>query len=181
VSLPRPLQIAGQTAAWALFITVTGVFAQWPTYAPLAAGHGELKLSMAHLTSRLEACVQLTQEEIVALPPNMRVSERCPRARADAVVQLVVDGRPLVERTVRPAGLARGGRAYLQGYWSLPAGAYALEFRLRDTPRIEGFDKVQHLHLDLAPGESVLLNVGDGIAHLVPGRNPGPALTKESP
>src|SRR5690606_37044038 len=55
VRWPRPSQLAGQAAAWALFMAVTGVFAQWPVYAPLPPGHGELKLSLAHLTERLEA------------------------------------------------------------------------------------------------------------------------------
>ena len=177
MKLPRPMQLAGQAAAWTLFVAVTGVFAQWPVYSPLAEGHGELKLSMAHLTERLEPCVQLTQEQLRALPPNMRVAEQCPRARAHAVVQLLVDDAPLLDTAVRPVGLARGGRAYLQGHWGLPAGDYALELRLRDTPRDEGFDQVQHFQLSLAAGESVLLNVGDGDARLIPGR--GPATTPQ--
>jgi hypothetical protein len=176
MKLPRPMQLAGQVAAWTLFVTVTGILAQWPVYSPLAEGHGELKLSMAHLTERLEPCVQLTQEELLALPPNMRVAEQCPRARADAVIQLLVDGEALLDTAVRPVGLARGGRAYLQAHWGLPAGDYRLELRMRDTPREEGFDKVQHFRLSLAAGESVLLNVGDGDAQLIPGRAPaGPS------
>jgi hypothetical protein len=170
MSLPGPVRIAGQAVAWGLFAAFTGVFAQWPVYSPLSEGHGELKLSMAHLTERLEPCVQLTPEEIMELPPNMRVAERCPRARANAVVQLLLDDEPLLDASVRPVGLARGGRAYLQKHWGLPAGEYALELRMRDTPRDEGFDKVQYFRLSLAAGESVLLNVGDGEARLIPGR-----------
>jgi hypothetical protein len=170
MKLPRPTQLAGQVLAWALLATITGVFAQWPAYAPLPAGHGELKLSMAHLTERLEPCVQLSPEELLALPPNMRVAERCERARAHAVVQLFIDDEPLLDAAVRPVGLARGGRTYLQAHWPLPAGNYALELRLRDTPRDEGFDKVQHFQLRLGVSESVLLDVGDGEARLVPGR-----------
>jgi hypothetical protein len=163
---------AGQALAWAGFALVTGVFAQWPEWSPAPAGSGEIKLSMAHLTERLEPCVELSQEELRALPPNMRVAQRCPRARADAVVQLAVDGDLLLDARVRPVGLARGGRAYLQGRWHLPPGEYALELRLRDTPREEGFDKVRHLSLSIAPGESVLLDIGDGEARLQPGRRP---------
>ena len=175
MNAPRPLQLLGQAAAWALFAAVTGVFAQWPIYSPLPEGHGELKLSMAHLTERLEPCVQLSPEEIAALPPNMRVAERCERARAEAVVQLLLDGEPLLDTAVRPVGLARGGRSYLQAHWSLPAGDYELELRLRDTPRDAGFDKVQRFRLGLATGESALLDIGDGDARLVSGRNPAPA------
>jgi hypothetical protein len=170
MKIARPLQFAGQALAWTFFAGITGVFAQWPAYAPLPAGHGELKLSMAHLTERLEPCVQLSQEELLALPPNMRVAERCERARAYAVLELLLDGEPLLDTRVRPVGLARGGRTYLQAHWHLPAGNYFLELRLRDTPRDEGFDKLQNFELKLTPGESALLNVGDGEARLIPGR-----------
>lgn len=166
----RPSQLAGQVVAWSVFLGVTGVFAQWPTFSPLPPGHGQLTLSMAHLTERLEPCVELTPEELAALPPNMRMPERCPRTRAHAVIELWVDGELLLRDAVRPTGLARGGRSYLQAHWGLPAGDYLLELRLRDSPREVGFDKVQHLELSLSAGESVLLNLGDGDARLVPGR-----------
>ncbi len=167
---PSPMQLAGQGTAWLLFAAVVGAFAQWPTYSAIEPGRGELKLSMAHLTERLEPCERLTAEELAALPPNMRAPERCPRERAPAVVELLVDGNPLLQTAVRPVGLARGGRSYLQGRWDLPAGEYRLELRLRDTPREQGFDKVQRFSLSLAAGESALLELGDGEARLVPGR-----------
>lgn len=167
---PAPMQLAGQGAAWLLFAAVVGTFAQWPAYSTITPGFGEIKLSMAHLTERLEPCERLTAEELAALPPNMRAPERCPRERAQAVVELLVNGDPLLQTTVRPVGLARGGRSYLQGRWDLPAGEHQLELRLRDTPREQGFDKVQRFSLTLAAGESVLLKLGDGDARLVPGR-----------
>jgi hypothetical protein len=180
MKLPRPLQLAGQVAAWLLFVGVAGMFAQWPTYSSLPRGHGELKLSMAHLTERLEPCVTLSPEELAALPPNMRAPERCPRARAPAVIELLLDGETLLQTTVRPVGLARGGRSYLQAHWGLPAGDYQLELRLRDTPREQGFDKVQRFRLSLAARESALLTLGDGEAQLIPGRAPSAALQEET-
>ncbi|MFU8895722.1 MAG: hypothetical protein ACNA8J_04990 [Gammaproteobacteria bacterium] len=173
--VPRPTQLVGQAAAWTLFAVITGTLAQWPTYSPLPQGHGELKLSMSHLTERVEPCVRLSPEEIAALPPNMRAPEKCARERIQAVVKLLVDDEPLLDTTVRPAGLARGGRAYLQANWGLPAGDYTLTLWLRDTPRDEGFDMVQHFPLRLAAGESTLLDLGDGAARLVPGHGPGTA------
>lgn len=166
-SLP---QLAGQGAAWLLFMGLVGTFAQWPAYSRIEPGRGELKLSMAHLTERLEPCERLTAEELAVLPPNMRAPERCPRERAPAVVELLANGVPLLQTAVRPVGLARGGRSYLQGRWDLPAGEHQLELRLRDTPREQGFDKVQRFSLTLAAGESALLELGDGDARLVPGR-----------
>ena len=167
-----PKQVIGQVLAWGLFVVLAGTFAQWPRYSPLPEGHGEIRLSMAHLTERLEPCEELSHEELARLPPSERVADRCPRARAHAVVELRVDGELLLSEAVRPTGLAKGGRSYLQGNWSLPAGDYVLELFLRDTPREEGFDKEQRFALSIAPGESVLLTLGDGDATLTPGRRP---------
>jgi hypothetical protein len=136
-------------------------FSHQPAFAPVAADHGELKLSMAHLTERLEACQQLTPEELLALPPNMRNPQRCARARALAVLVIEVDGRELVHEQVRPAGLHRDGRAYLYRSWHLPAGQYTLRVQLRDSARDDGFDHDQSLSLTLVPGASVLLHIGD--------------------
>jgi hypothetical protein len=170
VKLPLPVRLVGQAAAGALFAATAGLLSQWPQYSPLPEDHGELKLSMAHLTERLEACKQLSPEELAALPPNMRIPEKCPRRRTDAVIELAFNGQMLLSESVRPVGLARGGRTYLQARWGLPAGEYELELRLRDTPRESGFDHVQRFRLELAAGESALLDVGDGEAKLLPGR-----------
>lgn len=173
--------LAGQAVAGLLFASITGAFAQWPRYSPLPAGHGELKLSMAHLTERLVPCVQLSAEELAALPPNMRNPERCERERAPAVIELRANDAVLLDTVVRPVGLARGGRSYLQARWPLAAGNYELEIRLRDTPRAEGFDLVQRLGLTLRPAESALLELGDGEARLIAGRDADAAAMETTP
>jgi hypothetical protein len=153
-------------AIWLTFGAGVAVLSHWPVFAPVAADHGELKLSLAHLTERLEECRLLTPEEVAALPPNMRTAERCPRERAMAFLVLEADGHELLRQRVRPAGLHRDGRAYLYHSWHLPAADYELRFMLRDSARDTGFDQDQTLHLSLSPGASVLLHVGDGEAML---------------
>jgi hypothetical protein len=160
------LRLAGQGVLWLAIAALLGVFAQWPRFAPLPAGHGELKLSLAHLTERMQPCHTLSAEERQALPPNMRMLERCERARAPAVIELTLDGEVLLAEAIRPAGLHRDGRAYLYRHWALPAGDYALELALRDSPREEGFDRRQRFELTIVPGASALLKVGDGEAVL---------------
>lgn len=158
-------RIVGQVLAWVAFAVPVGLLAQWPYFAPLPAGHAELRLSLAHLTERLEPCRPLSADERAALPANMRVLERCGRPRAPALIELMLDEQVLLRVHVRPAGLHRDGRAYLHRTWSLPAGSYRLQLNLRDSPRQEGFDQ-QQFWLDLQPGVSTLLRVGDGEAVL---------------
>jgi hypothetical protein len=165
----KALRVAGQALFWTATMLLVVAFAHWPPVTPLPPGHGELKLSMAHLTERLSPCRQLSEDERAALPPNMRVFEICERERAPARLEILLDGEPIFVESVRPAGSHRDGRAYLHRTWPLPAGDYTLELRLRDTPREQGFDKQARFALSLQPGVSALLRVGDGEPHLHPG------------
>lgn len=163
------LRSAGQALFWAVAMLLVAAFAHWPPVAPLPPGHGQLTLSMAHLTERLSPCRPLSEAERAALPPNMRAFEICERARAPAVLEILLDGEPMFVERVRPAGSHRDGRAYLHRSWPLPAGDYVLELKLRDTPREEGFDQQARFALSLQPGVSALLSVGDGEPRLHPG------------
>lgn len=162
----KALRLAGQLLVGILFAIPVGVFSRWPDFAPVPAAHGEFKLSLAHLTDRMQPCHTLSAEEREALPPNMRAFEVCERARASALVEVVLDGEVVLREDVRPAGLHRDGRAYLYRAWPLRAGEYDLQLRLRDSPRTEGFDHEQSFRLRLEPGVSALLSVGDGKAVL---------------
>ena len=167
------LRAIGQGLAWLALLAPVIIFAQWPRYSPLPAGHGELKLSLAHTTERLQPCRRLSAIELQALPPNMRNVEQCERGRAPARLRLELDDRPLLDARANPTGLHSDGRAYLQRRWSLPAGRYALHLALRDSPREQDSGREQRFDLQLAPGDSVLLQVGDGEAKLIsPGDRP---------
>jgi hypothetical protein len=151
---------------WLSFSAAVAVFSQWPSFAPIAPDHGELKLSMSRLTERSEPCVQLTYEELMSLPPNMRQPERCVRERSMAALLVHANGRELLRTEIRPAGLHRDGRAYLFASWHLPAGDYTLHLQLNDGPG----DEHHHEHtlpLTLSPGSSALLRVGDSGVQLV--------------
>lgn len=161
------LRLIGRGLAWLVFAALVGVLAHWPVFSQIPEDHGELTLSLAHLTERVGPCIQRTPEELEALPPNMRIPEECPRERVPAVIEVTVDDRTLLSRSVRPAGLFRGGRSYLVEAWALPAGNYSLRLRLRDSPREEGFDKEQQFDLQLTRGASAVLEVGDGEARLI--------------
>lgn len=156
----------GQALVWLAFAGVVGAFAQGPAFSPVPPGHGELKFSMAHLTDRLEPCRRLTQAERQKLPPTRRVKEKCGRARAEAMVEISLDGERLLRRTAEPAGLHEGGRVFMLEFWTLPAGRHELTLAMRDTPGADDFDEKHSFDLNLQDGDSALLNVGDGDVQL---------------
>lgn len=160
-------QRLGQLLFWALFMLPVLWLAQRPRYLPVPLDHGELKLSVAHLTERLQPCRPLSAEERAALPPNMRAFERCERERAPARLRLTLAGQPLLDTAVEPVGLHRDGRAYLFQRWSLPAGRYPLQLELADSARSQGYDHQHRFELELAAGRSAQLQVSDGGARLL--------------
>ena len=153
---------AGQLTFWALFLALIAAFAAGPAFSPVPEGYGELKISMAHLAERIEPCRPLTEEERMALPPTRRVAEVCPGGRAPTVVRVRLDDEVIIDRQVKAAGWREEGRAYLLEFQPLPAGHYQLELALRDSPRDEGYDMQQRFNLALEPGDSALLEIGDG-------------------
>lgn len=157
----KALAVAGQGLTWAVLATLIGLFGQGPSFPPYDPGKALIKLSMAHLSERLEPCRQLSAAERAELPPTRRVSEVCGRERAPTRFELMLDGELLVADAVDPAGLSDGGRAYYLEYFQVEPGRYTVTIRLADTPRTKGFDLEREMNLNLKAGESALIEIGD--------------------
>ena len=161
-----PRQIAGQALFWLPVMLLVALLAHWPTVSPVPPGHGELKLSLAHLSERMQPCRPLSEAERAAMPANMRAFEHCERARAVVALVIELDDKALLQEQIRPAGLHRDGRAYLFKTWPLPAGNYRLRVKLRDSPRDQGFDHSKEFELKMLPQSSALLAISDEGAFL---------------
>lgn len=151
----------GQGLTWAGLAAIVGLFGQGVSFAPYEPGQALLKLSMAHLSQRLEPCRQLTPAERAELPPTRRVQEVCGRERAPTRLELYLDGQLLVSETVQPAGLSNGGRSYYLEYFPVDPGHYTATIRLADTLRSEGFDLEREIPVKLDAGESALIEIED--------------------
>lgn len=154
-------RVSVQVLFWSLVMAVVGVFSRWPGHAAVPEGHGELRLSMARLTERMQPCRRLDEAERAALAPNMRVHEVCERERAPALLELRLDEALLLREEIRPAGFHRDGRVYLYRAWPLPAGVHELHFAVRHSPRGSGYDATGRFAFELTPGASALLAVSD--------------------
>ena len=156
--MTRPLPLLGQAAAYVLFAAFLGVFSVAPRYTYLEADRAVIKLSFSHAGDRVAPCRRLTQEEIAALPANMRRSEDCPRARLPLLVELELDGEIAIRRLLPPIGLHRDGAASVYQRFQVAAGKHRIVARLRDSARSEGFDYQREREFELAPGQNFVVD-----------------------
>jgi hypothetical protein len=162
VSAPPPprraVAWAGQGLLFALFALAIGLFSRWPVYRHLPPDQALIRLSIIHHGQRLQACESLDPDELAALPPNMRAPTRCPRERAPLLVELDIDGELAYRQAAKPSGLSGDGAAALYLRLPVATGGHDVVVRLRDSARTEGFDYQRDEHVELGPGQILLVD-----------------------
>lgn len=112
--------------AGAMLLTVAAALALGGlTRAPYLAEPGDdavLRLSWRMPAERVESCRELTEEEKARTPAHMRREEICEGRFISYQLHLFIDGEPLENRRVDPAG-ARGDRPlYVFREFRMPPG-----------------------------------------------------------
>ena len=138
--MPDIRQIPLQIIAYSLFAVCLGYFATMPPYLYGDIQAASVKISLSHAADRVEACVQLTPEEIAELAANMRRTEACERQRLPVVLQLDIDGERAISLEAPPSGLWGDGPASVYERFDVEPGAHNIAVRMRDTARTEGWD-----------------------------------------
>ena len=115
-----------------------------------------LRLSFAH--SGVRNCRDRTEEELAALPRNMRNAQLCERRRAPVRIEMDIDGTTVYAADVSPTGLAGSGPSRMYERFELPAGDRRLTLRLQDDPSQSGYDYEAAFDISLAPGESIAVD-----------------------
>ncbi|HQX33516.1 hypothetical protein [Dokdonella sp.] len=154
----KPLVWMGQAVLYAALAAVILVFTRWPSYQNLPADSALIKLSISHQGKVLGDCVELTPEELAKLPPNMRAPVSCPRERSPLTVEIDVDGELAYRQVAQPSGLSSDGAAVVYHRIEVPAGAHAIEVRMKDDARSEGFDYTRSETVTLAPAEILVVD-----------------------
>jgi hypothetical protein len=168
-------RMLAQVLAYAAFAAVVGYFADSPGHAPVPASMALLRLTFSHAGESLQPCRRYTPEEIARTAPNMRRALDCPRERVSLKLALDLDGEPLYHAELRPSGLSRDGASTVYEAFVVAPGPHRLDVRMRDTRREEGYDHVQHFELELAAGDSRVLDfrAGEGGFRLLPAGGKG--------
>lgn len=155
--MARALRYLGQGAVYLLLALGIGYFSDRPAHTHFPPDMALIKLSFAHGAQK-EECRRRTEEELAALPPNMRRPMVCARERLPVEVELLLDGAPLYRAVLPPTGLAGDGPSRAYERFAVPPGAHELVARLRDSDRAAGFDYERTAVVELAPGQSLAID-----------------------
>ncbi|MBF0161572.1 MAG: hypothetical protein HQL88_04715 [Magnetococcales bacterium] len=150
-----------QGICYALFCLTILVYSTHPAYTYLSPGQGEMKLAFKHASQRKEACTKRTQEQLLALPPNMRRTQECSRERADVLVEITLDDQHTIQQSFKPPGLHRDGTVFIYSKLPLPAGEHQLTIKMRDSVRSEGFDFSKSAPVTIHPGQLLVVGFDD--------------------
>lgn len=148
----RSARLIAQFAAYAMFGVLIGYFSASPAYRQLEPEQALVRLSLSVPGQIVGECRALTERERAALPPNMRLSEICPRERSPVRVRLELDGRLLHEARLEPGGLARDGAATIHLEFVVPTGAHELRALVNDNINPGSRDYEGTQRVELTPG-----------------------------
>ncbi|MEQ9564018.1 MAG: hypothetical protein RLN69_15975 [Woeseiaceae bacterium] len=151
------MKIAGQALAYVVFAASLGVLSVFPELRLLQTSEAMLSLTFSHAGQRMGECRQLTQEELDALPPNMRRPADCPRERHPVFVRLRANGHLEFEDTLPPSGLWNDGKSNLYKRLKIDAGDYTLDIGMNDSGGTSQMDSENTFIVSVRPGDNLVI------------------------
>lgn len=151
------MRIAAQIIAYAIFAGLLGFFTSQPELRLLKSDEAILSLSFTHAGQRVGECVRLSQEELLALPPNMRKPDECPRERHPLRLEVIVDGELLYQGTLLPSGLWKDGKASVYQRFRITSGVRTVTVRMNDSGGVNGFDFESTVELQADAGQNLVV------------------------
>jgi len=146
-----------QAVNYTVFMALIWYFSTSPPIRVLAEDQAMVTLAFGHAGELREPCRKVSAEELAKLAPNMRKLEECPRERSPVVIQMTVDGQLLYQETLQPPGIFKDGGVDLYFSGKIPAGKHAVEVKMDDSVRQEGFNYTFKQDIEIEPGTILLL------------------------
>ncbi len=160
-----------QILAYLSFAAAIGLFTAEPELRLLGDEEAVISISFSHAAERVGECTRLTQEELMALPPNMRKPDECPRERHVLDLELLMDGEPAYASREAPTGLWSDGKSTIYQRLTVPSGEYVLTARMRDSGSRNGFDYEDTAQIFLTSGQNLVIRFEPTSGHFVFGEN----------
>ncbi len=151
------MKLIGQLVAYAAFFVLLGSLSVRPRLRLMAEDEAIVSVSFSHAAKRVGECRRLSQEELMALPPNMRKPEDCPRERHPLQIVLLIDDQKLYEATLPPTGLWADGKATAYQRIRVSAGAHDFAIRMNDSGTSGSFDFENSSTITLLPGQNLVI------------------------
>lgn len=161
--LPKLVRYFLQAIAYGAFAATIAYFSSSPPYRLRSDNGAVVKLSLSHSAQLVQPCRERSADELAKLAPNMRTKMDCPRQRADVLLELDMDGKPLYRISTPPTGLHKDGAANVYRRLEIPAGHHRFQARLADGPD-RSFHYARELDLELTPGQVLIVDflTGEG-------------------
>lgn len=151
------MRYAGQAMAYLVFAASLGVFSVFPELRLLDSSEAMLSLTFSHAGQRTGECRQLSQEELDALPPNMRRPADCPRERHPVFVRLSANGQVIFEESLPPSGFWSDGKSNLYKRIKIESGDYTLGIGMNDSGGTSQMDTERTFTVSVRPGENLVI------------------------
>lgn len=152
-------QILIGTAFSLTLVMATAFLSSWPPWQSLPEDYALIRLSFTQ--GGVRNCRDRTDEELAALPQNMRQDQICDRRRAPVYVELDLNGETSFAQTLPPSGLSGSGPSRVYRRFELPAGSYDISVRLRDDPTRQEFTSTASQRVILVPAQSLAIDYDD--------------------
>ena len=151
-----------QAFNYLLFMVVVWYFSINPPYHQLEEDEAVITLSFTHATKIREACRKLSQEELMALAPNMRLPTSCPRERSQLNIELYLDEKLVTKEVLEPLGFHKDQGVSLFKKIKVKAGEHVLRVWMNDDVNVDGPTYKYEEKINLKPEQLLLLDFDSG-------------------
>ena len=146
-----------QAVNYTIFMALIWYFSTAPSVRVIEEDESVITVAFAHAGATREECRKLSQEELQKLPPNMRKLDDCPRERSPIIIEAMLDGKVIFNKTMLPPGIYNDGSVNIYYNSKVPAGKHRFEIKMDDSVRKEGFDHKLEQDINIDPQQILLV------------------------
>jgi len=146
-----------QAFNYTIFMALIWYFATSPSVRVIEDDEAMITVAFAHAGETLEECRRLSQEELLKLPPNMRKPDDCPRERSPIIIEAMLDGEIIYNKTMLPPGIFNDGGVNIYYKSKVPAGKHSFKIRMDDSVRKQGFNHTFEQDINIDPAQILLV------------------------
>ncbi len=153
----KALRYLLQAINYSVFMALIWYFSTTPSIRIIETDEAVVTIAFTHAGKLREPCRQLSQEELMKLPPNMRKLDECPRERSPVIIEASLDGKVIFSKTQQPPGIFKDGSINIYYSKKIPAGKHHFEIKMDDSVRDEGFNYSIAQDVDIKPAHILLV------------------------